>query len=311
MPDKVNEMYKKYESLTKNIKLSVHESEGVSIKPYREQFEKFAEENSSEKILDYLALSPEVIPNYQVIKTSAEKLLGQNPLSLICSTFVIDEHGNKIGSCDTDEKNLQRLIDEQYDILFELYSRSFFFLFKKAFELKKLNSEIIISYLKKTWLGVEQKEQLSTGDIYTYSWIDFIEESITSFIDKFENSFKVEENVKYRYIQEIDSLSSKIEGIIRDIGRHSNLEEFRAFKFDNDDNYQLNNINKYLYDSSITEVIEENDLQFFKYFLIDRRNLRNRVAHCMMLKYEYNFYNMIMLLFVVFRLSKYLSVKNS
>ena len=206
---------------------------------------------------------------------------------------------------------MQRLIDEQYDILFELYSRSFFFLFKKAFELKKLNSEIIISYLKKTWLGVEQKEQLSTGDIYTYSWIDFIEESITSFIDKFENSFKVEENVKYRYIQEIDSLSSKIEGIIRDIGRHSNLEEFRVFKFDNDDNYQLNNINKYLYDSSITEVIEENDLQFFKYFLIDRRNLRNRVAHCMMLKYEYNFYNMIMLLFVVFRLSKYLSVKNS
>lgn len=311
MPDKVNEMYKKYESLTKNIKLSVYESEGVNIKPYLEQFEKLAEENSSEKILDYLVLSPEVIPNYQVIKKSAENLLGQDPSSLICSTFIIDEHGNKIESCDTDEKNLQRLIDGQYDTLFELHSKSFFFLFKKAFELKKLNSEIIISYLKKTWFGVEQKEQLSTGDIYTYSWIDFIEESITSFIDKFENSFKVEENVKYRFIQEIDSLSSKIEGIIRDIGRHSNLEEFRAFKFDNDDNYQLNNINKYLYDSSIAEVIEENDLQFFKYFLIDRRNLRNRVAHCMMLKSEYNFENMMMLLFVVFRLSKYLQVRTT
>lgn len=311
MPDKVNEMYKKYESLTKNVKLSVYESEGVNIKPYIKQIENFAEENDSKTILNYMVFSSEAILNYKQIKDIAEKNLSNNAVSLICSGFNIDEFGNKIGDFNTDEENLKEEIANQCDSWFDFQATMFFFLFKKAFELKKLNSEIIISYLKETWLGTEQEEQLSTGDIYTYSWIDFIEESITSFIDKFENSFKVEENVKYRFIQEIDSLSSKIEGIIRDIGRLSDLEEFRAFKFDNDNNYQLNNINKYLYDSSIAEVIDENDLQFLKYFLIDRKNLRNRVAHCMMLKYEYNFHNMIMLLFVVFRLSKYLQVKNN
>lgn len=124
-----------------------------------------------------------------------------------------------------------------------------------------------------------------------------------------EKFFFDSKDKKYIFVQEIDCISSKIEGILRDIGIYSNLEEFRAFKFDKDKNFEWNNINKYLSDSSLTDIIDENELQFFRYFLIDRRNLRNRVAHCMMFKGEYGIQNIIMLLFVVLRLSKYLQLK--
>lgn len=309
MDNKVNELYKKYSFLSKNIKLSFIKSKEIDLTPFILEYEKFVEEHNSNDILKFIAYSFEVLPNYQSVKDSAEKILANDPMSLICSTFIIDEYGNKIKNCDTDEKNLQRIIDNQYDFLFDFQVKMFLALLKKSFELKKINSEIIIDYIKHTWLGMEQTKQLSTGELYKYSWLDYIEESILSSINKMKKFFFDTKDKKYIFVQEIDCISSKIEGILRDIGIYSNLEEFRAFKFDKDKNFEWNNINKYLCDSSLTDIIDKNELQFFRYFLIDRRNLRNRVAHCMMFKSEYGIQNIIMLLFVILRLSKYLQLK--
>ena len=88
------------------------------------------------------------------------------------------------------------------------------------------------------------------------------------------------------------------------------IDGLDAFCFDQNNNFKWKNINNYLYDEKINLIIQENDLWFIRYFLIDYHNLRNRTAHSLMFIGEYGIYNMIMLFVVILRLSKY-TIQNS
>lgn len=89
----------------------------------------------------------------------------------------------------------------------------------------------------------------------------------------------------------------------------ASIDEFQAFYFDRNKNFNWCNINKYLKDSNIFRIIPENDVYFLKYFLTEHRNLRNRVAHSLTFLGEYGIYNMVILFIAILRLSKCLILK--
>ncbi len=305
---KINELYKKYSYLSKSIKLSQYCTDSVDLTPCIKEYEKIAEELSSEEILKFIIYSSDIIPKYNEDKKFIEKQNEQYFLSSFVHTNIIDEYGHIIGKLDTEEDELKHRMYNYCDIWYDMQSKIFSHFLRKTIELKKINAEIVLNFLKNTWYGANIEKELSDGDIYKYNWLQYIGPSIESFFLKFEKFINGDES-SILYIQEIDSLSLKIEGMIRDMISLASIDEFQAFYFDRNKNFNWCNINKYLKDSNIFRIIPENDVYFLKYFLTEHRNLRNRVAHSLTFLGEYGIYNMVILFIAILRLSKCLILK--
>lgn len=194
------------------------------------------------------------------------------------------------------------------DIWYDMQSKIFSHFLKKTIELKKINAEIVLNFLKNTWYGANIEKELTNGGIYKYNWLQYIGPTIETFFVKFEKFIQGDQSSNL-YIQEIDSLSLKIEGMIRDMIWLANIDDFHPFYFDRNKNFNWRNINQYLKDQNIIRIIPKNDVYFFKYFLTEHRNLRNRVAHSLTFLGEYGIYNMVILLIAILRLSKCLVLK--
>lgn len=305
---KLKELYKKYSFLSKSIKLGKYCSEPIDLTSCVKEYEKIAEELSSEDLLKFIVYSSDIIPNYNRDKEFIEKQNEQCLLSSFVHTNIIDEYGHVIGKLDTEEDELKHRMYCYCDIWYDIQSKIFSHFLKKSIELKKINAEIVLNFLKNTWYGANIEKELSGGDIYKYNWLQYIGPSIESFFLKFEK-FIQGDTTSILYIQEIDSLSLKIEGMIRDMILLADIDDFHLFYFDKNENFNWRNINQYLKDSSIFSIIPENDVYFLKYFLTEHRNLRNRVAHSLTFLGEYGIYNMVILFIAILRLSKCLVLK--
>ena len=305
---KLKELYKKYSFLSKSIKLGQYCSEPIDLTSCVKEYEKIAEELSSEDLLKFIVYSSDIIPNYNRDKEFIEKQNGQYLLSSFVHTNIIDEYGHVIGKLGTEEDELKHRMYCYCDIWYDIQSKIFSHFLKKSIELKKINAEIVLNFFIFFWYGANIEKELSGGDIYKYNWLQYIGPSIESFFLKFEK-FIQGDTTSILYIQEIDSLSLKIEGMIRDMIWLADIDDFHLFYFDKNENFNWRNINQYLKDTSIFSIIPENDVYFLKYFLTEHRNLRNRVAHSLTFLGEYSIYNMVILFIAILRLSKCLVLK--
>ena len=305
---KLKELYKQYSFLSKSIKLGQYCSEPIDLTSCVKEYEKIAEELSSEELLKFIVYSSDIIPNYNRDKEFVEKQNEQYMLSSLFHTNIIDEYGHVIGKLETEEDDLKHRMYCYCDIWYDIQSKIFSHFLKKSIELKKINAEIVLNFLKNTWYGVNIEKELSGSNIYKYNWLQYIGPSIESFFLKFEK-FIQGDTTSNLYIQEIDSLSLKIEGMIRDMIWLANIDDFYLFYFDRNENFNWRNINQYLKDPSIFNIIPENDVYFLKYFLTEHRNLRNRIAHSLTFLGEYGVYNMVILFIAILRLSKCLVLK--
>lgn len=305
---KLKELYNKYSFLSKSIKLNQYYTKPIDLTPCVKEYEKIAEELSSEELLKFIVYSSDIIPNYNRDKEFIEKQNEQYWLSSLFHTKIIDEYGHVIGKLDTEEDELKHQMYCYCDIWYDIQSKIFSHFLKKSIELKKMNAKIVLEFLSNTWYGANIEKKLSGGNNYKYNWLQYIGPSIESFFLKFEK-FIQGDTTSILYIQEIDSLSLKIEGMIRDMILLADIDDFHLFYFDKNENFNWRNINQYLKDSSIVSIIPENDAYFLKYFLTEHRNLRNRVAHSLTFLGEYGIYNMVILFIAILRLSKCLVLK--
>ena len=305
---KLKELYNKYSFLSKSIKLNQYYTKPIDLTPCVKEYEKIADELSSEELLKFIVYSSDIIPNYNRDKEFIEKQNEQYLLSSFVHTNIIDEYGHVIGKLDTEEDELKHRMYCYCDIWYDIQSKIFSHFLKKSIELKKINAEIVLNFLKNTWYGANIEKKLSGGNNYKYNWLQYIGPSIESFFLKFEK-FVQGDTTSILYIQEIDSLSLKIEGMIRDMILLADIDDFHLFYFDKNENFNWRNINQYLKDTSIFSIIPENDVYFLKYFLTEHRNLRNRVAHSLTFLGEYSIYNMVILFIAILRLSKCLVLK--
>ena len=305
---KINELYKKYSYLSKSIKLSQYCTDYTDLTPCIKECEKIAEELSSGEILKFIIYSSDIIPKYNEDKKFIEKQNEQYLFSSLFHTNIIDEYGHVIGKLSTEEDELKHRMYNYCDIWYDMQSKIFSHFLKKTIELKKINAEIVLNFLKNTWYGANIEKELTNGGIYKYNWLQYIGPTIETFFVKFEKFIQGDKSSNL-YIQEIDSLSLKIEGMIRDMIWLANIDDFHPFYFDRNKNFNWRNINQYLKDQNIIRIIPKNDVYFLKYFLTEHRNLRNRVAHSLTFLGEYGIYNMVILFIAILRLSKCLVLK--
>ena len=177
----------------------------------------------------------------------------------------------------------------------------------------KLNAGILLGYLKTTWLGATRTKHLPENQLLAYQWLEHIEQPIISYFDKLQK-YIIDSNFRLTFINEVDSLTLKIEGILRDVIEFAQIKNFQVRKLVKDKNdRQISNwktINELLWDPLIFKILKDDDIWFMRYFLTDYLDVRNNIAHCLALSpYQDQYYKSFeWLLIILLRLSKYIKL---
>ena len=252
-----------------------------------------------------------ILPKYEEAVESTKKLLEKHPLQTIALNYLIDPEGNPVKYFDDDSSFLNFKVFEHYKYYFLVEDRCILALLEESCKNKKLNSKILIKFLtENTWFGAKITKHLTNSQSTEYRWIDYISPSITSYFRKMNNFISRKGKFYPIFIEEIDSLTLKIEGMMRDLIDFSKIKGFSTIKHCYDNNnrkiVQKKNINAFLWDKNIFEIFPVDDVWFLRYLLIETINLRNDVAHCLFYSpKQYNIVVMHLVLIAILRLSKF------
>lgn len=120
--------------------------------------------------------------------------------------------------------------------------------------------------------------------------------------------FFLNPNERPNLVLPIDSLTLKMEGMLRDLCEFSGVATF----FQTSDKkgrpiVREKDLHALLYEDKIKELFDEDDLLLFKYLLVEKAglNLRHRIAHSLLYFQEYNLDIMHLLIIALLRIGKY------
>lgn len=315
--DKISELEKRYEILRKSINLPLIEHK-VDLTELMNEFRRIAEEltnHSTNTIINYLMRDQNILPTYDSVKEQAEETNKNSFLSYIANTSILDRNGNTSQYFSTEEEYEYFKILESYKFSIEitrihLIREIIFAGIKKG----KLNTREFLLFLQKnSWLGKELELSLDGQKVDSYCWLALIAPALNEYFINLEYYLKNPNNIS-NFILCIDSLSLKIEGMLRDICIFNKITTFelksdkegRTISVEKD-------IHKLLYDPELTKIINKDDLLFFKFLLVEKAgyNLRHRVAHSLMKYNDYHIDLMNLLLIAILRFGKYDFVRNN
>lgn len=307
---KAEKLFKKYNELCKTIQYTEIDSEPIDLTNIINDLKSGIDKSCDSDILNGLIFS--FIPKFVDNKNSAIKNRDLALSSLFSPTYN-DQYGQVVGYADTENENLKYELWNSYNISFELNSILLQHYIKYSLETNKLNAEILINYLKTTWLGKTLRKQLTGDNVLKYQWLEHIEQPIISYFDKLQK-YIIDNNFRLTFINEVDSLILKIEGILRDVIEFAQIKNFQVRKLVKDKNdRQISNwktINELLWDPLIFKILKDDDIWFMRYFLTDYLDVRNNIAHCLALSpYQDQYYKSFeWLLIILLRLSKYIKL---
>ncbi|MBO5947817.1 DUF4209 domain-containing protein [bacterium] len=306
---KVEKLYQKYDILCKNIELQAIKGPVIDLS-----------ENIA-KIKDYISISSELdvvkglvlyfTPKYQINKMHAEKRKAESFFSNYFPVNYTDIYGQVVGYAHTDEELFKHNLFEIYKNDIHLNTKLLFYYINYAIEKNKLTASNLIQFFKNTWFGKIIQKSVSNNETLAYQWLEHIEEPIKNFCNKHK---QFQENKLYNlsFINETDTLTLKIEGIVRDIVEFAKIKSFNVRKFKKDSEgreiSEWRSINDLLWDPKIFEILNEDDVWFMRFFVTDSIDLRNNIAHCLVLSpYQEQYYcGIYWLIIVLLRLSQIL-----
>lgn len=218
---------------------------------------------------------------------------------------IIDERGNIIKTYTPDEGKFW----STYSFYFDFGTMKMVDLFKTATKSDKLTYESTISYLEGTWLN-EPIERNHNGTKKTVIPLDTIKPGLKRIFEEFRNAM---ENEGYicDYVTIIDSLTLKIEGILRFFIERLGIPTFATRR-----TKAGNVIMEKLFDDIIVDLqsTPEKSINFkedlrtlIKYVMSEKIgwNLRNKVAHALLQFEDYTPDKIIVLFCLILKLSKY------
>lgn len=306
MEDKVQETAQRYKQLIATRQLSeTHQI--IDVPTQIETFKTMRVELLTEDIKEILRLlsfsDKTMVSVSEIHRLASSQENNSNPFTQSLATSVLDTIGHIAQKFEGGSENYKNL--EFYGVLLNIYYNSFLdILFNELIKNNILTVDILIDFLEQdTWFG-EEITKMANGFSYEYKWMDFIKPALQNYFVEIDKMLK---DVDYRpnFILFIDSLASKIEGIIRDIFELSGGVTFQTKGQDKTKTVEKD-LNKLLEEDIVKTVINENDFTFLKFLMTDRGigyNLRNDIAHTLMRYEDYNINIANLLLLALLRLS--------
>lgn len=308
---RIDFLQKKYNALKKNIQL-IQFGEEIDVSDYHKNFANISSEISSystESIISTLMHDDSLFPKYNQMEQQVENEKGKYLFKELFSNSVLDTNGNTVQHFDdeTEKKYFDILQNYNYHIqiiTLPLLQHIFYECAKK----QKLSAKSILQYLyDNSWYGTELELSTTGQREKPYNWLSLIAPAFNEFFVNLQFYFTNPQSFP-NFILCIDSLSTKIEGIVRDICEFKGIIPFE-FKIDNKGrtiSFQKD-IHKLLNEDEIVNLISKDDLLLLKYVLIEKAgyNLRHKIAHSLMTFHEYNIGQMFLLIVCVLKLGKY------
>jgi hypothetical protein len=308
--NKINELEKKYSDLKKLIKFAEFKMKidlSEHIKKCKEIAEKIVQ-NDSDKIIKLLILNKELLPKYKDLGKLVESDKKKFPLPYLFPIEIRDQNWN-VSQYFSDEEEIK-----YYNILYQYdlecrYDKIYLIneIFYAAIHENKLSTNILLDFFtRNSWFGKNISKKLGNKEV-KYNWLSLLAPPLHDYFLQIQYYF-TNPNFRPNLVLSIDSLTLKIEGLIRDMCEHFDVPTF----FMTTDNKgrtitREKDIHALLYEDSIKQLFDEDDLLFFKFLLVEKAgfNLRHKIAHALMFFPEYNISYMHLLILALLRIGKY------
>lgn len=312
--EKIKKLEKKYSELKNSMRFAEIRTEIDStehIKRYRDIAAKVIQ-NETEELIKILMLDKSLLPKYRDMEKIAEEHSKQFVLQHFVPAEIIDQSGHPAEHfSDGDEKKYFGIL-QKYK--WELELNKIYLIneiFFAAIRENKLSSEILLRFLSRnSWFGKNISRKIRNRTI-KYNWLNLIAPSLHEYFIQMQYHF-AHSGCPPNLVLSVDSLTLKIEGLIRDICRLSGETTFYMTKDSKNRNVvREKDIHALLCEEAIKKLFDEDDMLFLRFLLVEKAgyNLRHRVAHCLMLFQEYSTSHMHLLILALLRLGKYDFVK--
>jgi len=270
-------------------------------------------------VLDYLRDSNQILPNKEEMIERAQIILRENSFIQIGAAISIyDINGNIAQTFNSQLEKLNYYMHEAtYEYLRINYHIWLGHLFDHLNEEIHWNADNVIDYCENhLWYGNESIKHLGSGGTISFRFIDLISPGIRSYFDEIEK-YKAKRNYICNFQLAMESLSLRIEGIVRYIAERNEIQTHYSREDDNgtyiskekDINMLLSNS-----ESDLIALLGEDLHLYLTNLLIHKNgsNLRNDIAHAFLIPQNYsNFKLMNEVLIAIIRLGDKRFIKSN
>ncbi|OYX84651.1 MAG: hypothetical protein B7Y83_07450 [Flavobacteriales bacterium 32-34-25] len=259
-------------------------------------------------IIHYLIITP-WYNKIESIQKIADDTKIKNPFLSMFSRTIIDKYGNTIDTFQTEEEKVIFNFWQSYGLNFKIGTQTMCQFFIEAYKTNKINYNSILFYLEQTWFNQPIIRNYN-GETYGILPIDLIKPGIKRMFIELD-SFFADKNHELDCVIITDSLVLKIETLIRNFCEKIGIATFKTRQKGNDKLIMEKLLDDLLLDIKNSDVnhtgFDEEDRIYIKYVLCEKTglNLRNQVAHGLMDINEYTFENLVVILSIILKISKY------
>lgn len=295
---KVDELEKELQNAKKNLKFHTF-SQTMDltdwVKQIRQQFKTLIAKENKEQLLVRLTVDNSILPKYDEVAKQSEKMGKEFPLQSLFSHTVFDSSGNMPRKYDSEEEKKYYSLLRQYHFSLITYEALVKVLFEELIDAGKLDLESTIDYMSnRLWYGKEyilRDSDTKEVNLKSRKWIDILQPGLQSYLTCLE-MLKVKNVTEARnnLILAIDSLTPKIEGIIREfyqtIGKPiDKIKTERGGKHVT----EKKSLDELLREPYAEEIFGNDLLILMKYILIELGgyNLRNNISHSLLFRENY------------------------
>ncbi len=262
---------------------------------------------STEEIIFSITNDINILPKYNEIESIVKSTAKEAPLSMLVRKTVLDSKMHISNHVDTAEEKIKYEMVEAFKFFFrtdkQILIRA---IMDQAYEADKLDAEKIFLYLReKSWIGKNfEYKYVRKNNEFRNCWLDQIKQPIRVYFDYMRR--KEDKNVDLP-IMEVDSLTLKFEGMIRDFADKNGISTYYDRSCGHNRITREKDLNMLLYEKQLKDLINPSDLLFFKVLFVEQSgyNIRNKVAHSLMRTVDYSFDLLEVILIAILRLSKY------
>lgn len=308
---KIKELNKKFKELKENLSLGEYKTDielTDHVKACRKIANELVEKNTPESILQFLILDKSLLPIKANLEKEVKDNAKQSPLYHLIPPTLHDPFGNPVQSFKTQDEIFYYHILQQYD--FEIRFDKIHLInaiIYTAIRDEKLTTPILTDFLmKNSWFGKDLVKRVFNKS-HTYNWLDLIIPAIHEYFVQIK-FLTYNKNYYPNLIVAIDSLTLKIEGLIRDFCHFGGVTTFFTTKDKNgNDITREKDIHSLLYEDIMKSLFDEDDLLFFRFLLVEKAgyNIRHKVAHSLMVIENYALEIMNLLFICLLKIGKY------
>lgn len=314
LPDDICRLEKYYSELRGKFRLSEIRQElpKEHVDNMNERILKAVADNNERGIIYHFITSP-WYDSIQNIKDRSIEMSKHSVLLSMLPTSIMDKFGNTVDVFYTDEEKEKFNFWNSYTFNFQIGTQTMLRFFIEAYKARKLSYASVISHLESTWFN-EVIVRNYHGQAVDVKPIDTLKPGLIRLFEELD-SFFVDNTYQCDFVTVTDSLTLKVEGLLRYFCEKIGIATFKTRQKGSDRLVMEKLLDDLLADIAHQPPLkpeqktnfDEEDRILIKYVLAEKAglNLRNAIAHSLMDVFEYSFEHVVVLFCIIIKLSKY------